>query len=301
VIAEFLQLTLNGLTVGSFYALVALGYTVVYGIVKLINFAHGDLTALCSFVGLTFLAVVAPYRWPVWVDLLGAFLVPMLLAPLLMYGIFRTTYRPMLKRGAMLGLMIVALGAALVLQNTMLLVFGATPRPYPPLIGFGGFSMAGIHVTYVQIVLLLLAAALMAGMYAFVQKTVLGAAMRALAVDHEAARVMGINVDALVAAAFMVGAVFAAASGVMIGLYYTQITFTIGFFLGLRAFTAAVIGGIGNIPGAMLGGLIIGLLEAYSGGFISGRWQDVMVFGVLIATLVARPTGIFGERVAERV
>ena len=298
---QFLQLTVNGLIVGSFYALIALGYTVVYGIVKLINFAHGDLTVLASFLAWTVLTSVGIYHWPVWLDIVAAFAIPMTVAPLIMFGVVRVVYRPMLKRGAMLGLMIVALGVAGVLQNTMLLVYGASPEPFPSLLDYGGFTVAHVHVAYVEIGLFLFSTLLMSLMYYFVHSTTLGTAMRALAADHEAARLMGINVDGLITLAFVVGAVFAAASGVMIGLYYTQISFSLGFLLGLRAFTAAVVGGIGNIPGAMIGGLLIGLLEAYFGGFVSGRWEDVLVFAVLIAALILRPTGIFGERVAERV
>lgn len=299
--AELLQLTVNGLTVGSFYALVALGYTVVYGIVRLINFAHGDLTILSSFVALTFIASMGGIILPTWLQVIGVFAIPMVVAPVLMYVIFRLTYRPMLRRRALLGLMIVALGAALLLQNLMLLIYGPNPRPFPGLLSFGSFSLATVRVSYNQIILFALAVGLMAGMYWFVHRTVVGTAMRALAIDHEAARAIGINVDRLISVAFVAAAVLAAASGVMIGLYYSQIAFTQGFYLGLRAFTAAVLGGIGNIPGAMVGGLLIGLLEAYAGGFISGRWQDVLVFVVLIATLILRPSGILGERIAERV
>ena len=141
----------------------------------------------------------------------------------------------------------------------------------------------------------------MAGLYSFARFTTLGTAMRALAVDHDAARLMGINVNRVIAIAFILAAILAAAAGVMIGLYYTQINFFLGFLLGLRAFTSAVLGGIGNIPGAMAGGLVIGLLESYCAGYLSGRWQDVFVFGVLITVLIIKPTGLFGERVAERM
>ena len=164
-----------------------------------------------------------------------------------------------------------------------------------------GFGIGPAHVSYLQVVLFAASILLMLALYLFTQGTPVGTAMRALAVDHDAARLMGINVDRVIQIAFVVGGLLAAASGVMLGIYYIQIQFNNGFLLGLRAFTAAVLGGIGNIPGAMAGGMIIGLLESYTAGYISSKWQDVVVFGVLILVLVIRPMGLFGERVAERM
>ncbi len=257
----FLQYTVIGLTVGSFYALVALGYTIVYGIIRLINFAQGDLSMIGAFLGWTLLVGYGVQFLPLFPALVIAFVVPMLGTAVVNLAILEVAY---------------------LLPST-------------------GMFLGPVHVTYVQIALVTVSLLLMGGLVAFVQGTTLGTAMRALAVDHDAARLMGINVNQVIRLAFVLGAMLAAASGVMLGLYYVQIQFTLGFLLGLRAFTAAVLGGIGNIPGAMAGGLLIGLLESYTTGYISGKWEDVIVFGVLITVLIIKPTGLFGERVAVRM
>lgn len=297
----FLQYTVIGLTVGSFYALVALGYTIVYGIIRLINFAQGDLSMVGAFLGWTVLVGLGFQHLPIFVALVAAFVVPMLGTAAVNLGILQFAYKPLFRR-SLLAILITALGMSLLLENGVQAIWGAAIQAYPPsMLPSSGVTVVGVHVSYVQIILFLVSLALMGGLLAFVQGTTLGTAMRALAVDHDAARLMGINVDQVIRVAFVIGAMLAAASGVMLGLYYVQITFSMGFLLGLRAFTAAVLGGIGNIPGAMVGGMIIGLLQAYTTGYISGKWEDVIVFGVLIAVLVVKPTGIFGERVADRV
>jgi branched-chain amino acid transport system permease protein len=297
----FLQYTVIGLTVGSFYALVALGYTIVYGIIRLINFAQGDLSMVGAFLGWTLLVSFGLERLPLYLALIIAFVVPMLGTAVVNIGILQFAYKPLLRR-SLLAILITALGMSLLLQNTAELIWGPSIQAYPPnLLPSTGFFMGPVHVTYVQLALVFVSLLLMGGMVLFVQGTTLGTAMRALAVDHDAARLMGINVDAIIRLAFVLGAMLAAASGVMLGLYYVQIQFTMGFLLGLRAFTAAVLGGIGNIPGAMAGGMLIGLLESYTTGYLSGSWKDVIVFGVLITVLIVKPTGLFGERVAERM
>jgi len=297
----FLQYTVIGLTVGSFYALVALGYTIVYGIIRLINFAQGDLSMVGAYFGWTLLVSLGAQHLPLLLALVLVFVVPMLGTALLNVGILQFAYKPLFKR-SLLAILITALGMSLLLENGVETIWGAQINAYPPsMLPSTGFDIAGVHISFVQLILFLVSLALMGSLLAFVQGTTLGTAMRALAQDHDAARLMGINVDQVIRVAFVVGAMLAAASGVMLGLYYVQITFTMGFLLGLRAFTAAVLGGIGNIPGAMVGGMIIGLLQSYTTGYISGKWEDVIVFGVLIAVLVVKPTGIFGERVADRV
>lgn len=299
--APFLIYTVTGLTVGSFYALVALGYTIVYGIIRLINFAQGDLSMVGAFLGWTLLVSFGLQHLPIYLAVIVAFVVPMLGTALINLGILQFAYKPLLRR-SQLAILITALGMSLLLQNSSLLIYGPSIEAYPPnLLPATGFFMGPVHVTYVQLALVLVSLLLMAGLVLFIQGTTIGTAMRALAVDHDAARLMGINVDAIIRLAFVLGAMLAAASGVMLGIYYVQITFTMGFLLGLRAFTAAVLGGIGNIPGAMVGGMLIGLLEAYTTGYISGAWEDVIVFGVLIGVLIVKPTGLFGERVAARM
>ena len=297
----FLEYTVIGLTVGSFYALVALGYTIVYGILRLINFAQGDLSMVGAFLGWTLLVSFGLEHLPIYLALVVAFVVPMLGTAAVNLGILQFAYKPLLKR-SLLAILITALGMSIFLQNSAQLIWGGAIQAYPPnLLPSSGIFIGEVHLTYVQIGLVVISLLLMGGLVAFIQSTTLGTAMRALAVDHDAARLMGINVDQVIRLAFVLGAMLAAASGVMLGIYYVQIQFTMGFLLGLRAFTAAVLGGIGNIPGAMAGGMLIGLLEAYTTGYLSGKWEDVLVFGVLITVLIVKPTGLFGERVAERM
>jgi len=296
----FFQYTVNGLTAGSFYALVALGYTIIYGIIRLINFAHGDLTMVGAFVGWTVLVPFALNRLPVGVAIVLALVIAMAFCSLVNLAILQFAYKPLLKK-SMLAIMITALGMSILLQNSALLIFGSGVDAYPDLVSTAGFMVANIRVTFAQAAFVLFSGLLMLVLYLFVRYTTLGIAMRALAIDHEATRLMGIDVDRVIQIGFLLGAVLAAASGVMIGLYYGQITYFLGFLIGLRAFTAAVLGGIGNIPGAMVGGVVIGLLESYCAGYLSGAWQDVFVFAVLIIVLIVRPTGILGERVAERM
>jgi branched-chain amino acid transport system permease protein len=296
----FVQYTINGLTAGAFYALVALGYTIVYGIIRLINFAHGDLTMVGAFIGWTALVQFGLHRLPLALAIGLAAGLSMLVTSVINVGILRFAYRPLLKK-SLLAILITALGMSLLLQNAALLIYGPNIVAYPPLVGSAGLQIGGVRASYGQMIFFGISILLMLFLYFFVRYTTVGTAMRALAVDHDAARLMGIDVDRVIAIAFILGAILAAAAGVMIGLYYTQINFFLGFVLGLRAFTAAVLGGIGNIPGAMAGGLLIGLLESYCAGYLSSRWQDVFVFGVLITVLIIKPTGLFGERVAERM
>jgi branched-chain amino acid transport system permease protein len=296
----FVQLTINGLTVGSFYALVALGYTIVYGIIRLINFAQGDLSVVGMFLGWSLVTQLGVRFLPLPLAIMLVFVVPMIGTAVTSVVVLQLAYKPLLKR-SLLAILITALGASLVLSNSIRWIYGPAIEAYPDIVPLTGFSLGPAHVSYLQVTLFGASVLLMLALFAFVQGTPVGTAMRALAVDHDAARLMGVNVDAIIRLAFILGGLLAGASGVMLGIYYAQIHFSNGFLLGLRAFTAAVIGGIGNIPGAMAGGMLIGLLEAYTAGYISSKWQDVVVFGVLIAVLVVRPTGLFGERVAERM
>src|SRR6266851_1779973 len=241
----FLEYTVTGLTVGSFYALVALGYTIVYGIIRLINFAQGDLSMVGAFLGWTLLVSLGFQHLPIYLAIVAAFVIPMLGTAVINLGILQFAYKPLLRR-SMLAILITALGMSLLLQNTVLLIYGPSIDAYPPnLLPTTGFYVGPVHVTYVQTALVAVSLLLMGGLVLFVQGTTIGTAMRAL--------------------------------------------------------TAAVLGGIGNIPGAMAGGFLIGLLEAYTTGYVSGKWEDVIVFAVLIGVLVVKPTGLFGERVAERM
>jgi branched-chain amino acid transport system permease protein len=272
----------------------------VNGIIRIINFAHGDLFMVGAFIGWTSLAAFASAHLPLALALAAAFAVSMVATGGLGVAIARVAYQPLL-RAPRLSILITALGISLALENAVLLIYGAGFRTYPHLLTHAGLNLLDVQITFAQIGIVAVSFTLMLGLYFFVHHTFLGTAMRALAIDQDAARLMGIDVERMIQLTFFIGSVLAAVAGVMEGLFYTQINFFMGFVLGLRAFTAAVLGGIGNIPGAMAGGLLIGLLEAFGAGYVSSQWTDVFVFGVLIAVLVVKPTGLFGERVVERM
>ena len=294
------QQLVNGLTVGAFYALVALGYTMVYGIIRLINFAQGDLYTVGAFLGLSILSVFGGLltRNPALATALGL-LGAMALTAVLGVVLYRAAYRPLL--GSRLSILISAIGASLTLEYSLYLIYSPSFLIYPRPFGTGGPPLHAIVVSWIQIAILAVSLLMMAGLYLLVHRTKLGLAMRALAINQDAARLMGIDVDRVIAITFAIGSALAAFGGVTTGLYYGQISFLMGFLAGLKAFTAAVLGGIGNIPGAMLGGFIVGIVESFATGYISGRWKDVITFGVLIVILVVRPRGLLGERVVERM
>ncbi len=298
----FAEQLMNGLTVGSVYALVALGYTMVYGIMRLINFAHGDLFMLGAYVGFTVLMTFfAQSGLPLWVILLCIAFAAMAAVALAGVAVERAAYRP-LRRSHRLTAVVSALGASIVLQNGAMLIWGPRYQAYPAwAVPSTRFEVFGVSMTSMQLLILAIALVLMVALYFFVQRTVLGMAIRATAIDHDTARLMGIDIDQVIRLVFIIGPALGAAAGVMIGLYYRQIHFTMGWAYGLKAFTAAIMGGIGNIPGAMLGGFLLGILEMLGAGYISSAWKDAMVFVLLILLLILRPHGLLGERVAEKV
>ena len=298
--SQFFQYLVNGLTIGAFLSLTALGYTMIYGIIRLINFAHGDIFMVGSFVGYTVLVAAAASHAPAALLIIAALFAGMLFTGVLGVVVERVAYRPLLT-APRLAILISALGASVALEESAKLIFGAGFSSYPHVLSSAGFRIGGARLTYAQVGMFVLAVLLMVGLYLFVHRTTLGTAMRALAMDRDAARLMGINVERVIVLTFFLGSVLAGAAGVMQGLYYSQINFLIGFLIGLRAFTAAVLGGIGNIPGAMVAGLLIGLLQSFAAGYVSARWTDALVFCVLILVLVVKPTGLFGERVVERI
>jgi branched-chain amino acid transport system permease protein len=298
--SAFLQYVVNGLTSGAFLALVALGYTMIYGIIRLINFAHGDVVMVGSFVGYTIVTTLVAQHWPVAAVVLVALVAGMAATGVLGMVIERAAYQPLLN-SPRLAILISALGVSLALEEGARIIFGAGFSSYPNLLPDASFSLGGARASWVQLGMFVLCLLLMLGLYLFVNRTATGTAMRALAMDRDAARLMGINVERTIILTFLLGSLLAGASGVMQGLYYSQISFIMGFLIGLRAFTAAVLGGIGNIPGAMVAGLLIGLVGSFSDGYVSSQWSDAIIFAVLIAVLVFKPTGLFGERVAERV
>jgi len=301
---ELLQYTINGLTVGAFYALIALGYTMVYGIIRLINFAHGDFFMVGSFLTLAVVSGLLTTSLPVALVVLLAMLLVMFLTGMVGVASARLVYLPLLK-APQLSLLVSALGLSLAIEYGTAITQGTGFKSVPHLDFLSpthGVNLnASVRVGFGQVGIFLLSIALMLTLYVFITRTLTGTTMRTLSMDQDAARLMGINVERTTMLAFFIGGALAGAAGLMFALYYPQINFLMGFLLGLRAFTAAVLGGIGNIPGAMVGGFVIGLLESYATGYVSGRWTDVVVFGVLIGVLVVRPSGLFGEQVVERV
>jgi len=295
-----LQQLVNGLTVGAFYALIALGYTMVYGIIRLINFAHGDIYAVGAFLGLSVFGLLAVLHVGNGVlATLLALIVSMGATGLLGVLLYRAAYRPLLH--ARLSILISAIGASLTLEYGLFLIYSPSFLVYPHLFGRAGPSWGSIQVSWLQVLIFASSMVLMAALYLLVHRTKVGMAMRALAINQDAARLMGIDVDRVIALTFFLGSVLAAFAGVFTGLYYSQISFLMGFLLGLKAFTAAVLGGIGNIPGAVLGGFLLGVLESLAAGYFSSRWKDVFAFAILIIILVVRPRGLLGERVVERM
>ncbi len=299
----FVQQLINGLTIGAFYALVALGYTMVYGVLKLINFAHGDLFmwgAYLGWVALTF-AIASLFENSVFV-VVPAFIFVMFTVGLLGIVIERVAYRP-LRNAGRLAPVISALGVAFILESIARNVFGASYKVYPPeLLPSGGVGIVGdVRINYVQLALLLASVLLMAAIYAFVQFTRAGTAMRAVSLDHDTSRLMGINVDRIISIVFLIGPALGGIAGMMVGMYYGSFDFTLGWVFGLKAFIAAIMGGIGNIPGAMLGGFLLGIIETLGAGYVSPQWKDVIAYVILIVILIVRPTGLLGERVAEKL
>ncbi|HEY6862948.1 MAG TPA: branched-chain amino acid ABC transporter permease, partial [Burkholderiales bacterium] len=277
-----LQQLINGVTLGSVYALVALGYTMVYGIIGLINFAHGELvmvgalTALSVIAALLRLGLGLPPAAMMLIALLAALPVCMLLA----YAMERVAYRP-LRRAPRLAPLITAIGVSIVLQNVAMLVWGRSYFSFPPILNVTNYDIAGATITDLQIVIVLLSAALMAGLLLIVHRTRLGLAMRATAENLGVAALMGVDANRIIVAAFLLGSALAAVAGLMVSAYYGIAHYYMGFLLGLKAFTAAVLGGIGNIGGAMLGGLLVGLAETFTSGYLTSTFQDLVVFSVL--------------------
>jgi branched-chain amino acid transport system permease protein len=302
----FVQQLVNGITLGSVYALIALGYSMVYGILKLLNFAHGEVYMFGAFIGyftLTALGGADSPALPVALVLLLMFLAGMLGAGILGVVIERFAYRP-LRNAPRIAPLISAIGVSFFLQASALLLFSAQFRTYdtPQLIPFStGIEAGPLRISLVRILVIGSAVFLMIALTLLVSRTQFGKAMRATSYDREAAAMMGIDVDRVIVLTFLIGSVLAGAAGVMVGLVFERVFHFMGFVAGLKGFTAAVIGGIGNIPGAMLGGLVIGLAEAFTASYISSTFQNLIVFGILIAVMLVRPTGLLGSPVLSKV
>jgi branched-chain amino acid transport system permease protein len=302
----FIQQIINGLVLGSVYALVALGYTMVYGIINLINFAHGEVLMVGALTSWT---VVTTLRgaMPDWLLLVVSLLAAMVVCAILNFSIEKIAYRP-LRNAPRLAPLITAMGMSLLLQTLAMIVWKPNYKPYPILLPSEPFFIGDAVINTTQIVILVTTACTLAGLMYLVNKTKLGRAMRATAENPRVAGLMGVKPDMVISATFIIGAALAALAGVMYAANYGSVQHTMGFLPGLKAFTAAVFGGIGNLPGAMLGGVLLGLIESLgagyigviTGGVLGSHYQDIFAFVVLILVLTLRPQGLLGERVADR-
>ena len=302
----FFQELVNGITTGALYALVALGFSMVYGVLKLLNFAHGDLYMIGAYIGffvIQWFGGSTALTIPVPLLLVIMFVLAAGLVGGLGVAIERFAYRP-LRDAPRIAPLITAIGISFFLENSALLLFGAQPRIYntPNFISFSsGIQIGSVTIDSVQILVLVLGVILMIGLQQVVNRTRLGKQMRAVAVDREAAEMMGINVNFTISATFFLGSALAGIAGVMGGLLFNQVTATIGFIVGLKAFTASVVGGIGSLPGAMLGGLLIGVAESFITGYISSTYTNLLVFGLLIVVMLVRPSGLLGRAQLQKV
>ena len=307
----FLTELVTGLTRGSVYALIALGYSMVYGILKLLNFAHGDIYMVGAFIGYglesLFGGPLGKLSIPLALLIILMFVAAMLGGGLTGVAIERFAYRR-LRNAPRIAPLITALGVSFFLENAALLLFGGQFRSYDTFSLAGGALWAhgihlpaGVYVALPQIIVIVGSLILMLGLTLLVTRTQLGKAMRATSFDREAASMMGIDVDRVIVWTFFIGSALAGAAGVMVGLVFQQVWPFMGFQAGLKAFTAAVVGGIGNIPGAVLGGLVIGLAEAFATGYVSSRFQDAIVFAILIAVMLVRPSGLLGRAAVQKV
>jgi branched-chain amino acid transport system permease protein len=299
--SEFLQQLINGVTWGSIYALIALGYTMVYGVLRLINFAHGDVYMVGAFAG--FYAV----RWlnmgeePTLFGAVIVFLFAMLVCSLLGFIIERGAYKP-LRKAPRLTSLITAIGVSLFLENAGQLIFGADPKFFPQIIAKNDvISSGGIILTNQQLIVLVVSLFLMASLQLFIKKTKTGKAMRAVSFNREAASLMGISVDRIISITFIIGSALAAAAAVLVALTNPKIEPLMGIMPGIKAFVAAVLGGIGNIPGAMLGGMIMGIAEVMVVGYLSSTYRDAIAFAILILLLLFKPSGLMGAFTGEKV
>ena len=303
--ALFIQQLINGLTLGAIYGLIAIGYTMVYGIIGMINFAHGDIYMIGAFNALIAFLVLGVFGIT-WVPLALVLVLVVAVAVTAAYGwtVERVAYRP-LRGSTRLAPLISAIGMSIILQNYVQLLQGARNKPMQNILG-GGFRLMSeggfnVEVRYLQIGIVALTIVLMVGFTLLITRTALGRAQRATEQDRRMAALLGVNVDRTISLTFVIGAALAAVAGMMVLLYYGQIDFYIGFLVGIKAFTAAVLGGIGSLPGAMLGGVLIGLIEVMWSGYFSVDYKDVAAFGILVMVLIFRPTGLLGRPDLEKV
>ena len=290
---HFIQTLISGLSLGSIYALIALGYTMVYGIAKMLNFAHGDIIMIGAYAGII---AVGQMNLPP----LAAVLLSILICALLGVLIEFLAYKP-LRQAPPLSVLITAIGVSYFLQNLALILFGSQQKAYPTLAVMSHYTIGGVTVDGISILTLLVTAVIMVVLTFFINKTRLGKAMRAVSEDKAAASLMGISVNGTITLTFAIGSALAAVASIFYGMSYVYIKPTTGAMPGIKAFTAAVFGGIGSVPGALLGGILLGVIEQLSKTYISTLWSDAIVFGVLVLVLVVKPTGLLGKTMNEKV
>lgn len=303
----FIQQIINGLVLGSMYALVALGYTMVYGIINLINFAHGEILMVGALTSWTVVTALAGSGLPGWLILLISLVAAIIVCTILNFAVEKIAYRP-LRNAPRLAPLITAMGMSLLLQTLAMIVWKPNPKPFPILLPSTPFDLGGPVITVVQIMILVSTVVILASLMWLVNHTKLGRAMRATAENPRVAGLMGVKPDSVISATFVIGAALAAVAGIMWAANYGTVQHTMGFMPGLKAFTAAVLGGIGNLAGAMLGGVLLGLIEAIgagylgdlTGGVLGSNYSDIFAFISLILVLTLRPSGLLGERVADR-
>jgi branched-chain amino acid transport system permease protein len=303
----FFQQIINGLVLGSMYALVALGYTMVYGIINLINFAHGEVLMVGALTSWTVVTLLADSGAPGWVLMLVSLACAIVVCSALNFAIEKVAYRP-LRTAPRLAPLITAMGMSLMLQTLAMIVWKPNPKPYPQLLPTEPIDLGGPVITVTQIVILVTTAVILVALLWLVNRTRLGRAMRATAENPRVAALMGVRPDMVISATFIIGAVLAAVAGVMWAANYGTVQHSMGFLPGLKAFTAAVLGGIGNLAGAVVGGVLLGLVEAIgagylgdlTGGVLGSHYADIFAFIALILVLTLRPSGLLGERVADR-
>jgi branched-chain amino acid transport system permease protein len=292
----FLQQLINGLTLGGIYALIALGYTLIFGVIKLINFAQGEMSMVGAFSALAVLALLAPAAGPF--PLLAAFICSLALAGLVGIAVERIAFRPV-RAAPPLAALITSLGVSIFLQNVVMVGVGSDNKSFASVFASGYVTLGGARVTYLQGAILLLAVGLMVSLDVLINRTRFGRSVKATAENRDLAMLMGINISRATVLTFVVAAGLGAAAGVMFGLYYGVAKYDMGFLPGIKGFTAAILGGMGNIRGAMFGGVALGLMEAMAAGYISADYKDVFAFGILILVLVFRPQGFLGEKLSE--
>jgi branched-chain amino acid transport system permease protein len=298
-----MQQLINGLTVGCVYAVIALGYTMVYGILELINFAHGEVYMLGAYLGIIFMGIFTASGLTgesLALSIVLTLFLSVLLCAAYGFTMEKVAYKP-LRHAPRLSPLISAIGVSIFLQNYVMLTQGATDKVFPYRFGETHLHVLGVQLTHLQLVIIVVCMLLMVGLRLFVLRTKLGKAMRATAQDKTMAALVGIDVDRIISATFLIGAGLAAVAGVMIAAYYGVVNYFIGYIAGIKAFTAAVLGGIGSIRGAMLGGLILGLVESAGAAYVSSEYKDAFAFVLLIVILLIKPSGILGREITEKV